>query len=57
MENMSTILMNVYAFHIFAIDVTAQVGALIYHKAFFSLLRGLVREGGAKKARAYYKVI
>ena len=57
MENVSTILMNVYAFHIFTIDVTTQVRAFVYHKAFLSLLRGLMREGGTKKAGAYYKVI
>lgn len=57
MENVCTILMNVYAFHIFAIDVTTQVRAFIYHKAFLSLLRGLLREGGTKEARAYYEII
>ena len=31
MENVCAILMNVNAFHIFAIDVTSQVGAFVYH--------------------------
>ena len=57
MENVGSILMDVYAFHIFAINITAQMRAFVYHKAFLSLLRGLVREGCAKEARAYYQKI
>ena len=57
MENVSTILMNVYAFHILAIDITAQVRSFIYHKAFLPLHSGLMREGSAVEAGANYQII
>jgi hypothetical protein len=54
MEDVGTILMDVYAFHIFAIDVAAQMGALVNDKAFLSLLGRFVSKGGSKKARPNY---
>jgi hypothetical protein len=52
MEDMSAIFMNVYAFYVITIYITAQVGAFIYHKTFLSLLISFVRKGGAKEPRA-----
>ena len=48
MEDVGTILMYVDALDILAIDITAQVWALVYDEAFFSLLLGLVGEGCAE---------
>ena len=48
MEDVGTILMYVDAFDILAIDIAAQVWALVYDEAFFALLLGLVGEGCAE---------
>lgn len=48
MEDVCTILMNVYAFHIFAIDVSTQMGAFVYYKTFLSLASGLTGVSRAK---------
>ena len=57
MEDVCSILMNIDTFHFFAIDVSTQLRAFVYHKAFLSLLLGLMSKCGTKEARAYYKVI
>ena len=46
MEDVGSILMNVYAFHLFAIDITTQLWALVYNQTLFSLFRGIVCKRG-----------
>ena len=53
MEDVGSIFMDVNAFNILAIDIAAQVGTLVYDKAIFALLFGLMGEGCAEEARAY----
>ena len=48
MEDVGTILMDVYAFHIFAIDIAALMRAFVNDKAFLSLACGLVGKGCTK---------
>ena len=57
MEDVGTILMDVDAFDILAIDIAAQVWALVYDEAFFALLLGLVGEGCTEEAWADNEVI
>jgi hypothetical protein len=54
---MGTILVDVNAFNVLAIDVTAEVGAFVYDEAGFASLTGFVGEGGAEEAGAYYQII
>lgn len=56
-EDMGTVLVDVNAFDVLAIDVTAEVGAFVYDEAGFASLTGFVGEGGAEEAGAYYEVI
>jgi len=48
---------DVNAFNVLAIDVTAEVGAFVYDEAGLACLTGFVGEGGAEEAGAYYQII
>ena len=48
MEDVGSILMDVDAFDILAIDIAAQVWAFVYDEEFFALLLGMVGESCAK---------
>ena len=57
MEDVGTILMDVDAFDILAIDIAAQVRAFVYDEAFLALLPGLMGESGTKQAGTNNEII
>ena len=57
MEDVGTILMDVDAFDILAIDIAAQVWTFVYDEAFLALFPGLVSESGAKQAGTNNEII
>lgn len=52
MEDMGTVFVDVDAFDVLAIDITAQVWAFVYDQAPLASLFGLVGECGTKETRA-----
>jgi hypothetical protein len=49
-KDMRTIFMHMDSFHLLAIHISSQLGALINHKAFLALLCGKMGKCGAKQA-------
>ena len=54
---MCAILMHVDALDVLAIDVAAQVGALVYDEAPLALLVGEMGERGSEEAGAHDKIV
>lgn len=57
MEDVGSILMNVNALHIFAIDISTQMRAFVNYKAFLSLFSRFVSKCCSKEARTNYEII
>ena len=57
MEDVGTILMDVDAFDILAIDIAAQMWAFVYDEAFLALFPGLMGESSAKQAGTNNEII
>ena len=56
-EDMGTILVDVNAFDVLAIDIAAEMGAFVDNEAGLACLTGFVGEGGAKEAGTNNKII
>ena len=56
-EDMGTVLVDVNAFDVLAIDIAAEMGAFVYDEAGLACLTGFVGEGSAEEAGAYYQII
>ena len=57
MEYMSTVLVYVYAFHLFTIHVAAKVCSPLYDKASFTSTAYHIGKGGSIQAKAHYEPI
>ena len=56
-ENVGPVLVHMDPFHFLAVDIAAQMGALLDHQAGLACLPRLVGEGGAEEARTDDQIV